>query len=95
MSTISNCPLAFRCPKEWERLTPTPEAGVRYCDACTRSVYLCVTEEDLQAHAAAGHCVAFQAPDSEEGFWVGEPLAPKEYDAGMDRLQGPDEDGRG
>jgi hypothetical protein len=40
---ISNCEIEFssRCPRQWLRLRQTENRGVRHCDECNRSVYLC------------------------------------------------------
>jgi hypothetical protein len=65
---ILNCgrasvqPLAVRfryeCPKQWETLAPTPEAGVRFCGACQRSVYFCDSAESVERRARSGDCIA-------------------------------------
>jgi hypothetical protein len=52
------CQFTFKCPQIWDRLTLTGKEGIRHCSACDRDVYLVVSEEDLQRHAEARHCVA-------------------------------------
>ena len=67
--TIRNCLLPiFRqvCPKQWDALTPTEDAGVRHCGECKQHVYLCLTDEETLDHARAGHCVARVIPDESE-----------------------------
>lgn len=54
-----NCEFEFECPKNWFDLTPTYDANVKYCDSCNKDVHLCVTQEELDNHAAQRHCIAF------------------------------------
>jgi uncharacterized protein (TIGR02996 family) len=56
---IENCEVRFRfqCPQRWEALTPTDEAGVRFCESCRRSVHYCNTLQEARGHAWSGHCV--------------------------------------
>lgn len=58
--TIANCPIefVFQCPQLWTGLLATADWRVRHCQVCERDVHLCTTIDELQAHAAAGHCVA-------------------------------------
>ncbi len=56
-----NCTMAFECSADWHKLTPTSREGVRHCATCDKNVYFCTTQEELDAHAAQGRCVAFQA----------------------------------
>ena len=76
-NTIRNCGLKFKrqCSYLWDNLEPTDEGAVRYCNTCTRNVYLCVTNEETLWHAEQGHCVARPVPDSSEGagVFLGEP----------------------
>jgi hypothetical protein len=55
---IQNCTVKFQCPKVWQRLTPTDDPKVRFCDYCFEQVHLVETEEQLAEHSALGHCVA-------------------------------------
>jgi uncharacterized protein (TIGR02996 family) len=59
-SRIENCDLQFRfeCPQKWERLQPTENASVRYCNACARQVYYCHSVEEARSYAQCGECVA-------------------------------------
>lgn len=71
------CQFAFKCPKTWDRLTPTAHTYIRHCSACERDVHLAQTEEDFRRHAEGGHCVAVRVlrPDlteEEPVYWVGE-----------------------
>ncbi len=64
---ILNCgqaslrPLAVRfqyaCPNRWETLSPTLEAGVRYCADCQRKVYFCDTAESVAQRILTGDCI--------------------------------------
>lgn len=56
-----NCTMAFECSADWHQLTPTNLEDVRHCATCDKNVYFCTTQEELDAHAAQGDCVAFQA----------------------------------
>ncbi|MCH8041451.1 MAG: hypothetical protein IH977_14075 [Nitrospinae bacterium] len=64
-----SCDFSFQCPKTWEYLSPTDNAGIRHCPECNRDVYLALTEEVFRQHASEGLCVAvrvLQANASEE-----------------------------
>lgn len=64
-----NCELEFECPMNWFDLTPTHDAKVKYCEACNKDVHLCVTQEDLDAHAEQRRCIAyFKDPDLSTRF---------------------------
>jgi uncharacterized protein (TIGR02996 family) len=57
---IDRCPLqfAYECPRQWEALQPTENAGVRFCTACQQAVYYCSSLKQARREARAGHCVA-------------------------------------
>jgi uncharacterized protein (TIGR02996 family) len=57
---IENCvpDFEFVCPKRWQDLAETEQAGVRFCDKCEKNVYHCDTVREARAHAEEGHCVA-------------------------------------
>jgi hypothetical protein len=65
INLIRNCRVKFRkvCPQQWEDLAPTVAEDVRFCDACARDVFFCVTDDDAVAHARAGHCIAKPVSD--------------------------------
>lgn len=56
----------YKCPQEWDLLTPTADDNIRHCQKCNHSVYFCTTDEETLAHARAGHCIAREIPDSSE-----------------------------
>jgi uncharacterized protein (TIGR02996 family) len=70
--TVENCPIRrnegepwprtsvfqFRCERRWEDLQPTDDREVRFCRACSLSVYYCDTIMEVRQHAGQGHCVA-------------------------------------
>ena len=56
--TRVSCALAFACPKGWDDMDATEQAGVRHCDHCAKDVYEAPTEESFLEHAKAGHCVS-------------------------------------
>jgi hypothetical protein len=47
----------YACPNQWETLSPTAEAGVRYCADCQRKVYFCDSLESVEQRALAGDCI--------------------------------------
>lgn len=55
--TIENCQFEFKCPQRWDALKNDGALDSRFCDVCMRRVHLCVTDDELRAHAAAGDCV--------------------------------------
>jgi uncharacterized protein (TIGR02996 family) len=52
---------AYRCPRRWDTLLPTDNAGVRHCPACQRDVHYCRSARDAQRLANAGECVAIDS----------------------------------
>lgn len=63
------------CPRRWEHLQPTLDAGVRFCGVCEARVYHCETATEARKHAAIGRCVSLVtdervagAPPSVRGF---------------------------
>jgi hypothetical protein len=77
-SELWNCPnlLAFKCPQQWDRLSPTSSQDVRSCGICQREVHRCTTAEEFIHHGQLGHCVAIPqevVPGALSGGWLGEP----------------------
>ena len=58
LNEIRNCTVIFQCPKFWQRLTPTDNDKIRFCDYCFEQVHLVETDQELTEHSALGHCVA-------------------------------------
>ena len=59
--SIKHCPLAKRCRVRWDLMALVDNnPAIRFCKKCTREVYLCQTDEELEQHSALGHCVAVQ-----------------------------------
>lgn len=60
---VENCGMKFkfRCPREWDKLRPTENCRVRFCETCRKSVYYCRTVKEAQDHTLMGHCVAVDA----------------------------------
>ncbi len=46
------------CSKEWDDLTATGDANVRFCESCEQNVHYCDTIVEARRHARLGHCVA-------------------------------------
>lgn len=64
-----NCPMQKICSKDWFELTLTNKAGIKYCDACSQDVFLCLEQEELNERIAEGVCVAyFIEPDRQTRF---------------------------
>jgi uncharacterized protein (TIGR02996 family) len=59
-SPVENCKFrfAFRCPKQWDKLTATENEAVRFCATCRSKVFYCDTIDEARHHAGLGHCVA-------------------------------------
>lgn len=55
---VIDCEFGYRCPRDWDALAPTANQNVKYCQVCTREVYFCGNQQELDEHARAGHCVA-------------------------------------
>ena len=73
---IRNCTIDFQCPKLWQRLTPTDDPKVRFCDYCFEQVYLVETEQQLAEQSVLGRCVAIlnlspNHPDYSANFLMG------------------------
>lgn len=64
-----NCPMAYKCPKDWFELVPTFRAEVKYCDTCKQEVFLCLEQKELNERIAGGVCIAyFIEPDRPTRF---------------------------
>jgi uncharacterized protein (TIGR02996 family) len=48
----------FECPKQWEKLTPTNDAKVRFCESCKKRVHYCTTLREANNRASQAQCVA-------------------------------------
>lgn len=67
-SRIHNCGAAtskppkvrfrLQCTQEWAGLQPTGDPNVRHCEKCERQVYRCSNEQQANARALAGECIA-------------------------------------
>ncbi len=73
-------PFAFRCQRQWSGLRPTGDDKVRFCEGCARDVHWCASDEELEAHAERGDCVAidpvYARAAADEPPVLGEPLRP-------------------
>ncbi|MDT7523467.1 hypothetical protein RAE21_13810 [Rhodoferax sp. TBRC 17198] len=54
-----NCEMEFECPRNWFELTETDKAGIKHCSTCDKPVHLCITQDELDAFARQGECIAF------------------------------------
>src|SRR5262245_49792748 len=57
---VENCGLQFefKCPRHWEKLTPTDDATIRFCVGCQKNVYHCGSIGEARDRAQEGKCVA-------------------------------------
>jgi uncharacterized protein (TIGR02996 family) len=57
---IENCEFRFfyQCPLQWDKLTPTDDARVRFCSGCQQNVYYCDSIDEARSHASQERCVA-------------------------------------
>ena len=53
-----SCEFPPKYPKQWDRIQPTANEGVRHCLECDRGVHRALTEEDFRRRADSGQCVA-------------------------------------
>ena len=79
MTTLIACEQVdwrFRCPKQWDDLEETGQAGLRYCSACKKTVFFCDSFQELSLRSREGRCVAFQSNEGQERMLVGRPNVP-------------------
>ena len=61
---IGNCKYSFeyKCPLEWKNLKRTEDSNIRFCNECSKNVYHCKTEKDIDKHIKSNHCIALDEP---------------------------------
>ena len=61
---IENCEytVEYECPLEWKNLKKTDDPQVRFCGECSKNVYRCKTEQDMDEHIKLSHCIAVNEP---------------------------------
>src|SRR5438045_8875219 len=73
---VTHCNLLkFQCDQNWDSLTETRDARIRFCEHCKEAVYLCLSEAEFREHAANHHCVALAADVWSRGDSQTDPLA--------------------
>jgi hypothetical protein len=55
---ILECDFQFRCPKEWDSLTQSPDPTVRFCSVCQQNVHFVTTRKQFEVHRRLNHCIA-------------------------------------
>jgi hypothetical protein len=55
------CAMEFVCPKTWESFTVTARDDVRFCNHCSKKVYLCASQAEVDSAAELRKCVAFDS----------------------------------
>ena len=58
---IRNCVWGYKCEKSWDGLIATDNKDIRFCDACDKEVYLCISRQELADSVLLNRCVAFPA----------------------------------
>ena len=69
--------LEFECAKNWDELPESAESH-RFCGQCEQNVYWVDSIEDLNKHAEAGNCIAYE--DLRGPIIMGPPPIPKNPD---------------
>lgn len=60
------CEFKFVCSKKWSDLQEiNGQTSVRFCDECSKPVFLCNNYEELKAHVQKANCIAIQQPNTE------------------------------
>lgn len=58
------CDFEFICSKTWNDLQEiSGQTSVRYCNECSKPVFLCTSYQELKIHAQKSNCVALQPPN--------------------------------
>jgi hypothetical protein len=60
MITVENCLFKFRCSMRWTELADLATPDRRFCHKCAKTVHFVTSDEELQARARAGECVALR-----------------------------------
>ena len=69
--TIWFCEMKVTCHKSWGDLKETSETGTRDCEECGKPVKFVDTQDDLDAAARSGECIAFyDDADMHEGLKI-------------------------
>lgn len=55
---ILECDFAFKCPQQWDNLTPLDHPDQRFCESCDREVFFVRTRQQLAVYQKQGHCIA-------------------------------------
>jgi len=57
--SIRNCIFAFKCSAKWDKLDPTSDDNIRFCQDCEKEVYFCEDDEQLVKLVKLNRCVSF------------------------------------
>ena len=68
---IVNCTFRYKCPMKWEQLAKTNDDVVRFCHKCSKNVYYCETDKELQLAMDKGRCVAVIVDTASEEIHLG------------------------
>lgn len=56
--TIRNCVFAFKCTAQWDKLMPTDDDKIHFCQDCQKEVHLCEDDDELVVAVRLNRCVA-------------------------------------
>lgn len=71
---LKPCDFKFVCSKAWDELQPTFTAGVRYCDQCSKDVFLVKNNSQFAEARRLRRCVAWLRPQPARKHRTGEPI---------------------
>ncbi|MCI0462063.1 MAG: TIGR02996 domain-containing protein [Gemmataceae bacterium] len=100
-SDIENCSLSSQddCPRNWDRLSPTSNESIRFCQRCGQNVYYCTSIEQARQEVGRGWRVAVDArlPRSRDDLHLltypaGEPSVKREVEGLPRRPSGASDD---
>ena len=70
---LKPCDFTFVCSKTWDELQQTFAAEVRYCDQCSKDVFLVKNNAQLAEARRLQRCVAWLRPQSSRKRRAGAP----------------------
>jgi hypothetical protein len=59
---LTHCDFTFVCARKWDDLEPTFTPAVRFCDQCSKDVFLVKNDAQLAQAKRLGRCVAWLRP---------------------------------
>lgn len=56
---IRNCTWGVSCDAKWEKLNPTQNINVKFCDSCQREVHRCNDDKEIASNILLNRSVSF------------------------------------